>query len=311
MKILKIILSLLLMGLALSACSTPKSNDKWDVAEMAGIADPGFSVVSKSKTSNEIKYLFKNVEVTAANEFLKVLYASEFKENVNYNYTQTFYTYAASNSAGKSIDFEYNAVDKTANFTYSLSGSPALVSGVLDMGFYIKVNFEKELDSDYKNYTVWLYYSINPEVKLTSQSENVVSCMMKDIKIKSTSRVGSLSISNDVYNAGTITEANCLNQGFVDPTFIIRQKGIGKLPADITNSENQKPYFDAMSVSQSDLNFVVTFTIEILTDKGTYTKAYEIPVLPSGSDVAGMKKSVYEVDKVIKDLSKGTAFTKK
>jgi hypothetical protein len=179
------------------------------------------------------------------------------------------------------------------------------------MGYFMAANFEKDMDLDYKNYTAWLYYNINPEVRLTSQNEKPVSCMIKDIKIKSGSRVGSLSISNDVYNEGNIVEANCLNQGFIDPTFIVRQKGIGKLPADIAYSENQKSYFDAMSISQADLNFVVAFTIEITTDKGTYTKAYELSVLPSGSDVAGMKKSVYDVDKVIKDISKGTPFTKK
>jgi hypothetical protein len=311
MKTLKIVLCLLLLGLTLSACSAPKTNDKWNTSEMAGIADPGFVVVSKNKTSNEIKYLFKNVEVTAANEFLKQLYATEFKENVNYNYTQSFYTYAASNSAGKSIDFEYNIAEKTASFTYSLSGGTASVSGVLDMGYFIGVHFEKDMDLDFKNYSVWLYYSINPEVQKTSQSEKTVSCMLKDIKIKSASRLGSLSISDDVFKEATINEVSCLNQGFIDPNFIVRQRGIGKFSTDIPNSQNQKTYFDAMSVSQADLNFVVTFTAEVVTDKGTYTKAYEIPVLPAGSDISGMTKQVYDVDKRITDVSKGTLYTKK
>ncbi len=311
MRTLKIILSLLLMSLTLIACSAPKKNDKWDTQEMAGITDPGFSVVSKSKTNKEIKFLFKNVEVASANEFLTVLYAAEFKENVYYNFTQTFYTYSAANPSGKSIDFEYNIVEKTASFTYSLSGGSTIVSGVVDMGYYISAKFEKDLDNDNKNYTAWLYYSINPEVRITNQSEKVVSCMLKDIKIKSSSRFGFLSISDDVYVQKTIVEANCLNQGFIDPTFIVRQKAIGKFPVNIAYSENQKPYFDAMSLSQADLTFVVSFTAEIKTDKGTYTKVYEVTVLPSGSDVTGMKNQVYDVDKRINDVSKGTPFTKK
>ncbi|KAF0223851.1 MAG: hypothetical protein FD133_1208 [Erysipelotrichaceae bacterium] len=310
MKTLKIILSLLLMGLTLSACSSAKKNDKWETTEMAGIADPGFTIVSKTKTNNEIKFLFKNVEVTKANEFLTALYAAEFKENIYYNYTQSFYTYSASNSSGKSIDFEYNLVEKTASFTYKLSGGSNVVSGVVDMGYYIGVNFEKDMDTDSKNYTSWLYYSINPEVKVTSQSEIVSSCVLKNIKIKTASRVGSLSISSEVYGGSSIVEVNCLNQGFIDPTFIVRQRGIGKFPTNIEYSANQKPYFDAMSVSQGDLNFVVSFTAEIITDKGTYTKAYEISVLPSGSDVTAMKNQVYDVDKRITDVSKGTPYTK-
>jgi len=299
------------MVFVLISCSSSKPSDKWDVAEMGGVADPGFSVVSKSKTNQEIKYLFKNVELTKVNMFLEVLYASEFKEDVNYNYTENFYIYSAFNLSGKCIDFEYNVVEKTASFTYSLSGKSAYASGVLDMGYYIKVNFEKDADSDYKNYTVWLYYSINPEVSLTSQNDTAISCMLKDIKIKNSSSVGSLSIVKGVFDDDSIVEVNCLKQGFLDPYFIVRQNGIGKLPANFSfTAENQKPVFDAMAIGAADLNFVITFTAEIVTNKGTYTKEYEISVLPSGSDVTGMKNSTYVVDKIIKELSKGTPYLK-
>jgi hypothetical protein len=112
-----------------------------------------------------------------------VLYTAEFKENIYYDYTQSFYTYRASDSTGKSIDFEYNLAEKTASFTYKLSGGSTIVTGVLDMGYFISVHFEKDMDSDSKNYTAWLYYNINPEVKVTSQSEIVSSCVLKDIKM--------------------------------------------------------------------------------------------------------------------------------
>jgi hypothetical protein len=310
MKTLKIIISLLLMGLTLSACSNSEKSEKWEAIEMAGIADPGFTVVSKTKTNNEIKFLFKNIEVTEANDFLTVLYTAEFTENIYYNYTQSFYTYSASDSSGKSIDFEYNLAEKTASFTYKLSGGSSLVLGVVDMGYFIGVHFEKDLDTDFKNYTAWLYYNINPEVRVINQNEIVSSCMLKNITIKSTSRLGSLSISSEVYGDSSIVEVNCLNQGFIDPTFIVRQKGIGKYPSDIAYSENQKPYFDAMSISQSDLTFVISFTAEIITDQGTYTKDYEISVLPSGSDVTAMKNQTYDVDKIITEISVGTPYTK-
>ncbi len=306
MRTLKMILSLLLMSLTLMACSAPKVSDKWDASEMAGITDPGFSVVSKSKTNNETKLLFKNVEVTAANNFLTLLYATEFTENVYYNYTESFYTYSTSNSVGKSINFEYNVSQKTASFTYALSGGSTPISSVMDMGYYLKVNFEEEMDADYKNYMIWQYYNINPEVHITNPSETVVSCVLKNIKIKSASRLGSLSISNDPFKEETLVEVNCLNQGFINPTFIVRQKGIGKVSSDFASSQNKKDYFDKMSVSQSDLNFVISFTAEVQTNNGIYTKAYEIPVLPSGFDAT----SDNVVDKVVSDLSKGTPFTK-
>ena len=239
---------------------------------------------------NFFKFLFKNVEFTKANEFLTALYATEFKENIYYNYTQTFYTYAATNSSGKSIDFEYNLVEKTASFTYKLSGGSNVVSGVVDMGYFVRANFEKDMDTDTHNYTAWLYYSINPEVIVTSQSETVSSCVLKNIKIKSASRVGSLSISSEVYGGSSIVEVNCLNQGFIDSTFIVRQRGIGKFPTNMEYSANPKPYFDAMSVSQADLNFVVSFTAEIITDKGTYTKTYEISVWKGNSKLDSFYK---------------------
>ncbi|HAM62531.1 MAG TPA: hypothetical protein DCP62_02365 [Erysipelotrichaceae bacterium] len=64
-----------------------------------------------------------------------------------------------------------------------------------------------------------------------------------------------------------------------------------------------------MGISQGDLNFVVQFTIEITTDKGTYTRDYEIKVLPDGNDTTKMGLT-YDVDKTIADLSQGIPFTK-
>jgi hypothetical protein len=311
MKTLKIVLCLLLMGLTLSACSAPKTNGKWDKTEMANIADPGFSIVSKTKTSAEIKYLFKDVEVTAANAFLTALYASEFNVDTNYNYDATFYSYAAYNSSGKSIDFEYNVTEKTASFTYGLGGSSVFVSGVRDMGYFVKVNIEKELDAEYKNYNVWLWYSVNLNVKLTNQTDTITTCAIKNVKVKSPPRLGSISISSNVYLEGTDDfTKTCASIGTWDMGFIVRQKGIGKYIASMAYSKTMKPYFDAMSVSQADLNFSLSFTVEIQTNKGSYSRAYDIPILPVGSDLTNMELT-YEVKNTVTDISKGTPYTKK
>jgi hypothetical protein len=308
MKILKTVLCLLLMGLTLSACSSPKSNNKWDKAEMAGIADPGFAIVSKTKTNSEIKYLFKDVDVAAANTFISLLYATEFTVDANYNYDTSSYSYAAYNSAGKSINFEYNPSERTASFTYALSGSSAFISGVRDMGYFIRANYEYSSDTDMKNYIASLYYSIVLNVKLTNQTDVITSCVLKNIKVKTGSRVGSLSISDAPYVEGkSVFTTTC--SGTYDMNFIVQQNHIGTYPTTLPYSESKKAVFDAMSISQADLNFVITLTAEIQTSKGTYTKAYEIAVLPAGSDTTGMG-TVYDVDKKIIDMSKGTPFTK-
>ena len=105
MKTIKKILCLFCVVLIVSGCSSKSSNQKWVQDEMAGITDPGFTVVSKSKSSDEVKFQFKDVEVAAVNTFLATLYESDFKVSVNYNYEMNFYSYAAYNDAGESIHF--------------------------------------------------------------------------------------------------------------------------------------------------------------------------------------------------------------
>lgn len=308
MKTIKNILCLFCVVLIVSGCSSKSSNQKWVQDEMAGITDPGFTVVSKSKSSDEVKFQFKDVEVAAVNTFLATLYESDFKVSVNYNYEMNFYSYAAYNDAGESIHFTYDATNKTAVFIYGIKGNSVFVSGVRDVGYFIRANYDYAADDLGENYIASLWYTVNPGVKLTNQTDVILSCTVKNIRIKSGSRVGSLSIANDPYAAGTDNFTKTCT-GYGDLQFVVRQKGIGSYPTTMDYSENKEAFFNAMGISQGDLNFVVQFTIEITTDKGTYTRDFEVKVMPDGNDTTKMGLT-YDVDKTISDFSQGFPFTK-
>lgn len=125
------------------------------------------------------------------------------KVDANYDYDANFYSNAAFNKDGKGIDFEYNPVERTFSFNYALSKGSTFVPVVRDMGYFVKVNYEYAADSQMKDNIADLYYNISLKVKLTNQTDAITSCVLKNIKVKTPSRVGTLSISNDPYANGS------------------------------------------------------------------------------------------------------------
>jgi hypothetical protein len=309
MKILKVILSYLLVTLFLVSCGSPSAK-KWTASEMAGLTDPGFTITDKSVSSSEVRYIFSNLSDQQVNDFLSALYISNFISNQNYIADATYISYAGTNPAGESLHFVYNITDKTGVLVYGIAPANRFVSGLRDMGYSIQSNYEYASNSDYTKYNAMLWYGVVLNVARTDYTEIMTTCTMSQFKIKSASRVGSLSIAVDPWSA-TIDNftKSCNNLG--DVNFVVRQVNIGSYPTNMEFSENKSAFFTAMNVSQSDLNFTVTFTVDIQTDKGSYTKDYEITVLPNGFDTTKMSAGQYQVNQIITDITQGIPYTKK
>jgi hypothetical protein len=64
-------------------------------------------------------------------------------------------------------------------------------------------------------------------------------------------------------------------------------------------------------LTQADLTFTISFTVDITTDKASYTKDYEITIMPSGSDTTVMPGGNLTVERSISDPAQGIPYTKK
>jgi hypothetical protein len=309
MRILKIILSCSLVTLFLVACGS-SSAQKWAASEMAGLSDPGFTITNKSFSSSEVRYTFSNLSDQKVSDFLSVLYVSEFISNQNYIAETTYISYAGTNPSGESLHFIYNISEKTGVLVYGIASGNRFVGGLRDMGYWIQSNYEYASNDDYSKYKVMLWYNVVLNVSRTNYLEMMTSCKMSNFKIKSNSQVGSLSFGVDPWaEAPLVFTKNCNNLG--DINFVVRQVNIGTYPITMDSSPDKSAFFTEMKVSQSDLNFTISFTVDIETDKGSYSKDYEITVLPSGFDTTKMSSNQYLVDQGVTDILSGIPYTKK
>ena len=309
MKVLKIILGLTVFVLLFSGCGSSDAK-KWVPSEMASIANPGFTISAKTVSNTEVRYSVANLSEQKVSDFFQILYTSAFVVNQNYIAETNYVSYAAFNAAGESLHFVYNPSDKTGVLIYGKGVSNRFIPGLRDMGYWIQSNYEYASNNDFVKYNATLWYTVGLNVKMTDYLNTVTSCKMSNFVFKSTSRVGNLSFGNDAWAA---TPANftktCTNLGTLN--FVVRQRDIGSYPNSMAYSQDKSPYFTKMGISQADLNFTITFTVDIVTAKGSFTKDYELKILPSGFDTTKMNNLEYSVDQSITDLTIGLPYTKK
>jgi len=308
MKLMKIGLSCLILGLLISGCGSSESK-KWVSSEMAGLDNPGFTLISKSVSSSEVRYQFSNISDQKVSDFLSVLYASSFITNQNYIAESTYVSYAAFNTVGESLHFIFNPLDKTGVLIYGKASGSRFVPGPRDLGYSIQSNFEYASNSDSTKYNATLWYSVGLNVKLSDYLETVVSCKISNFTVKTASKVGSLSFGLDAWSSSPANFVKTCS-GLSGLSFVVRQRNIGSYPTTMAFTQDKKPYFEAMALSQGDLNFTITFKVEVKTDKHTYTKNVELKILPSGFDTTKMNTQTYTVDQIINDFSLGIPYTK-
>lgn len=308
MRILKIILVCSMGVLLMTGCGS-SSAKKWVASEMADLADPGFTITDKQVSSSEVRYTFANLNDQKISDFFSVLYESAFITEQNYYASTTYVSYAATNSAGESLHFVYNVTDKTGVLIYGIASANRFKPGLRDMGYGVQSHYEYESNNEYTKYNAMLWYSVYMFVDRTNYVELFVSCVMHDFKIKSASGVGSLSFAVDPWSASpeNFTE-NCVNLS--DVNFVVRQKNIGSYPTNLDSSSDKSAYFSAMGLSQSDLTFTISFTVDITTDMASYTKDYEITIMPNGSDTTVMPGGSLTVERPITDITLGIPYTK-
>ena len=309
MRILKIILSCSVAALLLIGCGS-SSAKKWVASEMANFKDPGFTITDKQVSGSEVRYQFSGLSDQKVSDFFTVLYESEFITNQNYYASTTYVSYAATNPNGESLHFVYNVTDKTGVMIYGIASENRFRPGLRDMGYGVESHYEYESNSEYTKYNATLWYSVYMFVDRTDYTEVFVSCSMHDFKIKSASGVGSLSFAVDPWSVApqNFTE-NCNNLS--DINFVVRQRNIGSYATNLDNSSDKSAYFSAMGLTQADLTFTISFTVDITTDKASYTKDYEITIMPSGSDTTVMPGGNLIAERPISDPSQGIPYTKK
>ena len=308
MRSFKIILSCVLVVMLLIGCGSSAAK-KWVSSEMANLADPGFTITDKQVSGSEVRYTFANLSDQKISDFLSALYESEFVTQQNYYASTTYVSYAATNTAGESLHFIYNVTDKTGVLIYGIALDKRFMPGLRDMGYGIQSHYEYESNSDYTKYNATLWYSVYLYVDRTDYTEIMTSCVMHDFKIKTASRSGTLSFGLDPWSATTANFTHaCDNLG--DLNVVVRQRNIGSYATNLDNSSDKSAYFSAMGLSQSDLAFTITFTVDITTDKASYTKDYELTIMPTGSDTTKMPGGTLTVEKQVADPSLGTPYTK-
>ncbi|MEI7667618.1 MAG: hypothetical protein WCI62_01310, partial [Erysipelotrichaceae bacterium] len=238
------------------------------------------------------------------------LYVSNFITDQNYIAESTYISYAGTNPAGESLHFVYNVSDKTGVLIYGIAPANRFVRGLRDMGYIIQSNYEYASNSDYTKYNVMLWYTVILNVTRTDYTEIMTSCTISKFKVKSASKVGTLSFAVDPWSIAldNFTES-CNNLS--DINFVVRQVNIGAYPTSMESSQDKSAFFTEMNVSQADLNFTISFTVDIETDKRSYTNDYEITVLPSGFDTTKMSSGQYIVNQSITDISLGAPYIKK
>ncbi len=308
MMILRKVLVCLMMALLMIGCGS-SSAKKWVASEMADLKDPGFTITDKQVSNSEVRYTFANLNDQKISDFLSVLYASDFVTAQNYVASTTYVSYAATNTAGESLHFVYNITDKTGVLTYGIASANRFKPGLRDMGYGIQSHYEYESNSEYTRYIASLWYSVNLFVDRTDYTEVMVSCAIRDFKITSASKAGSLSFGIDAWTESpSVFTKSCFNLS--DINFVVRQRNIGSYPTNLDNSSNKTAYFSAMGLSQSDLTFSISFIVDIATDKGSYSKDYQLTIMPSGSDTTTMPGGVLTADRPVSDFTQSIPYTK-
>ncbi len=308
MKLFKIGLCCLILSILISGCGTSDTK-KWVPSEMAGLANPGFTLTSKTVSNSEVRYNFSNISEQKASDFLSVLYQSSFITSQNYIAETNYISYAAFNTSGESLHFVYTPSDKTGVLIYGKASSNRFVPGARDVGYFIESNFEYESNAEATKYNATLWYSVSLNVKLSDYLETVDSCKISSFTVKTKSRVGTLSFGNDAWSSSSANFSKTCS-GLSGLSFVVRQRNIGSYPVTMAFSQDKKPYFEAMGLSQADLNFTITFKVTVTTDKHTYIKNYELQILPSGFDTTKMNKQTYSADQLITDFTLGIPFMK-
>ena len=308
MRKIVLMISLFCFMCLVSGCDETQPSNAWIIEEMAGIENPGFTIISKNKTKNEVSFVLADVDITMVNEFLEDLYNHpQFTVNVQYNYDTESYSYAAYNNQNESIHFTYDPADKSGYFIYAKLGDALFKPGIRDMGYSVFAEYDYMSNIDYTQYNASVFYSIGLNIKFTNSSEQMISFVLKDFQFKSTSTVGSLSFRQSTY--GDPIE-NYTKSGFsmYDMHFYVVQRNIGQYPVS-TPYGHTSTFFDLMNVTQSQLNFVVAFQADVVTTSGSYTYNYEIQVMPQGGDVTEMDRYM-TYEHYTKTIDQGKPFTK-
>ena len=63
-------LVIFLLVLIMSGCSKEKSTKDWITEDIAGIENPGFTIVSKEETSNYISFVLEDIDIDMVNGFI-------------------------------------------------------------------------------------------------------------------------------------------------------------------------------------------------------------------------------------------------
>jgi hypothetical protein len=256
-----------------------------------------------------VRYRISGLSDQKVSDFFTLLYESEFVTNQNYYASTTYVSYAATNPQGESLHFVYNVSDKTGVLIYGIASENRFKPGLRDMGYGVQSNYEYESNSEYTKYNATLWYSVYLVVDRTDYAEVMTSCVIRNVKVKTASSVGALSFALDAWSSAPQNfTKHCANLS--DISFVVRQRNIGSYATNLDNSSDISAYFSAMGLSQSDLNFTISFTVDITTDKASYTKNYELKIMPEGFDTTVMPGGTLTAEKSISDPTQGIPFTK-
>jgi hypothetical protein len=292
----------------MSGCSKEKSTKDWIVDEVAGIDNPGFTITSKEETSNYVSFVLEDIDIEMVNGFIDDLTLNpDFTFNVNYVYDSNSgsYSYAAFNEQEESIHFTYNEEDHTGYFIYAKSGDSVFNPGIRDMGYSVRADYDYTSNDDYTAYIASMFYGFSLNAKSTSSGEYLISFVLKDFEFLSDSIVGDLTFCEHAYN-GSEDNYQVTGTSVYEMNFGVCQKNIGQYSISVEfGSANS---FEAMGITQSDLDFTVSFTAEVTTYLGTYTHDYTIKIMPSGYDVTTMD-NLMDVDQYPKTFDEGTPYT--
>ncbi|MBN2604844.1 MAG: hypothetical protein JXR62_03355 [Bacilli bacterium] len=309
MKKLVRILIFMLLFIVMSGCSKEKTTLDWIVEDMAGIENPGFVITSKQETDNYISFVLEEIDMEMVSEFINDLTENpNFNYNINYVYDSNsgFYSYAAFNDLQESIHFTYNDNDRSGYFIYAKAGDAVFTPGVRDLGFMVRASFDYTSNTDYTEYIASMYYGTALNAKFTSSTEYLVSFILKDFEFTSESLVGNISFCDLLYG-DMVENYQVTGTSIYDMKFGVCQKNVGTYGVSVEfGTENA---FNAMGISQSDLDFTVSFTAEITSNMATYTHDYVITIMPAGNDVTTMSNYM-DVYQYPKKFDEGLAFTK-
>lgn len=294
--------------LFMNACSNNKESYDWVPDDIAGIENPGFNIVNKIENKDSITFTLEDVDIDSIDAFISELqFNPDFNINVNYNYDAHSYTYAAFNAEGESVHLTYNIDSQDGTFVYAKSGSDVFTPGLRDMGNSVYVSYDYKSNLDYTMYLASLAYGISPNVGFSDYSEYLVSFELTDFEITSPSTYGTLYFADGLYS-GPIETYTLSGSSIYEMSFYVIQDTVGQYEVDTPYGETSD-FFDVMDINQSELDFAISFTAYITTNYGSYTYDYEISLMPEGSDVTEMDRTLL-VESFIETFDKAEPYTK-